>query len=222
MEILNYFSEFFSIFEDEEKPKIKSKNSKSKSIDLEIPKSEYITELKEKVSNKFKDPDTRKAFYIEDGESKKEKYAQNILKRNYYDVYHIGGYVQNHFKDIIIFQNQVVPGKGDKFRNIELTYILPRPGYSKIYMDLVSLSNDENVFKKLGLKLSDRFSEEAQKKYSKIFGEKLDYKSYGSLTNINIFGISFVIKCEKKLFLFTADFHSRDTVEGLDKYFKDI
>eukprot|EP01080_Neovahlkampfia_damariscottae_P010829 gene10829-3450_t len=96
-----------------------------------------------------------------------------------------------------------------------------RPGYSKIYMDLVSLSNDENVFKKLGLKLSDRFSEEAQKKYSKIFGEKLDYKSYGSLTNINIFGISFVIKCQKKLFLFTADCHSRDIVEGLDKYFKD-
>ena len=52
------------IFEDEEKPKIESKNSKSKSINLEIPKSEYITELKEMVSNKFKDPDTRKEFYI--------------------------------------------------------------------------------------------------------------------------------------------------------------
>eukprot|EP01080_Neovahlkampfia_damariscottae_P012911 gene12911-7423_t len=61
-----------------------------------------------------------------------------------------------------------------------------------------------------------------QANYNTFFKEeeKLDLYQYGSLTNINIFGISFVIKCENKLFLFTADCHSKDIVEGLDKYFK--
>ena len=52
------------IIEVGDKPEIEPKNSKSKSISLEIPKSEYITELKEMVSNKFKDPGTKKEFYI--------------------------------------------------------------------------------------------------------------------------------------------------------------
>ena len=40
------------------------------------------------------------------------------------------------------------------------------------------------------------------------------------LTNIIIFGISFVIECKNKLFLFTADCHSQDIVEGLNACFE--
>ena len=157
-------------------------------------------------------------------EQSDEKFAENILKkqkRNYYHVYHIGDYVNKILKKTI-FQNYVEPGIPHKFENIELTYILPRKGYSEIYMDLVHLSNRKNIYDKLNLsnELSESFREYAQKKYQKLFGENLNYQAYGNLTNINIFGISFVIKCQGKLFLFTADCHSKDIVDGLEEHFE--
>ena len=169
------------------------------------------------------------------GEESGEELARDILKkqkRNYYHVYHIGDYVKNLKKTI--FQNYVEPGIPHKFENIELTYILPREGYSELYQDLVSLSNEKDIFyklklgdgtfekhakKKYGLELCENFSRYAQKRCEEVFDEELIYQAYGNLTNINIFGISFVIKCQGKLFLFTADCHSKDIVEGLEKHF---
>ena len=51
------------IIEPQTKPKIEPKISDEELLDLESPRSEAMTELKEMVSNKFKVPTTIQEFY---------------------------------------------------------------------------------------------------------------------------------------------------------------
>jgi len=170
-------------------------------------------------------------------EQSDEKLAQKILKRNYYHVYHIGDYVNKNLIDLknFVFKKNVKQKQTEKIGEIKLTYILPSHGYSKLYQDLVSLSDEKNIFyklklsdgtfekyakKKYGWELKENFPTNAKKKYEEVLKEKPIDQAYGSLTNINIFGISFVIECKNKLFLFTAYCHSQDIVEGLKECFE--
>jgi hypothetical protein len=139
------------------------------------------------------------------------------IHRHYGHVYKIGKYIKEKGVNFIKMDNNV---SEFQLGEINVQKLLPIDLFLNLGKEYIAWSSKNEIFKQIkingeNLKLiTNKFTIDLQNKLKAIYGDQFDIFDR-KITNINIFGISIIINCKDRQYLFTADCHSCDIIREL-------